>query len=94
MKGKRCKDLEIKIKDVPNYEDIYLVVGSNDCSSQNSTEQISDDCTLLVHFRYRNSSYEDELLKSDKLHISEKGVNRLITNMGLKEKSKICYAWR
>ncbi len=26
----------------------YLVVGSKDCSSQNSTEQLSEDCTLLV----------------------------------------------
>ncbi len=130
VKGKRCKDLEIKIKDGPSYEDIYLVVCSNDCSSQNSTEQILEDCTLLVqqakqkanmvvlssipprddddglavddkikevndkfkkvgekegvkfidhesNFMYRNGSYEDELLKSDKLHLFEKGVNRL-----------------
>ncbi len=48
MKGKKYIDLEIKIKDGPSYEDIYLVVGSNDCSSQNSTEQILEDCTLLV----------------------------------------------
>ncbi len=141
MKGNRCKDLEIKIKDGPSYEDIYLVVGSNDCSSQNSIEQILEDCTLLVqqakqkanmvvlssipprddddglavdekmkevnekfkkvaekegvkfinhnsNFRYLNGSYEDELLKTDKLHLSEKRVNRLITNIGLKEKVK------
>ncbi len=38
------------------------------------------------NLKYRHCSYEDELLKSDKLHLSEKGVNMLITNMGLKEK--------
>ncbi len=48
MKGKRCKSLQMKINNGPKYEDIFLVVGSNDCSSQNSAEQISEDCTLLV----------------------------------------------
>ncbi len=42
----------------------------------------------VSNLRYRNGSYKDELLKSDKLHLSKKGVNRLITDMGLKEKVK------
>ncbi len=40
------------------------------------------------NFRYRNDMYKDELLKSDKLYLSAKGVNTLIANMGLKEKVK------
>ncbi len=41
-----------------------------------------------LNFRYRNGQHDEDLLKIDNIHLSEKGVKRLIKNVGLSSRAQ------
>ena len=139
LKGKRMSDMTIKINEMESCNEVFIIAGSNDCSSGNTTDNILADCTEMVkaakhksdkitlssipprdndngaaidkkiqdvnahmeqlcldenitfvdndiNFRYQNGDYDDDLLKGDKIHLSKKGVTKLVRNLGLSDR--------
>ena len=49
-----------------------------------------ENVTFIDHdknFRYGNGDHDDDLLLLDQVHLSEKGVNRLLKNLGLQDRA-------
>ncbi len=139
MNGIQIADVKIKLAgDSEKYDEMYIVIGTNDCATQTAEDKIIDDYKEMLsvasekadkvfissipprgddnedhssvddkiksvnakvkqladeagvtfvdndcNFRYANGELDDSLLLLDRLHLSQKGVTRLIKNLGL-----------